>query len=102
MCEWQTLKVVTLQQTIAVDACLADELVLLNGHGVATINSCCNHGNGPAFFNLFPHDSKSKRLAEALGYEVRVKEENGAVFILAQGAEWGQTGCNPNPTGVPG
>jgi len=101
MCEWQTLKVITIRQTLAVDACIAEELELLNAHGVRTINSCCNHGEGPAFFNVLPHDTQSRALAEALGYEVRVKDDNGAVFLISRGIGWGQGGCNPRPTEVP-
>ncbi len=96
MCEWQEdLRTVTISQTHVVDGCLADELELLNSYGVRTINSCCGHGTEEGYFNIHQNDSLSRGIAEGLGYEIRVKEDNGAVYLMQQGIEWGQLARTP-------
>lgn len=50
MCLYGTYKIVRvvnknqLNNHVKVDACIADEVQLLNDEGVVTLNSCCGHG----------------------------------------------------------
>ena len=96
MCEWQEdLRVITVgSETLAVDGCIADEIVLLNGRGIRTINSCCGHGYQQGYINILPCDKVSRQEAEKVGYVIW-EDDKGAVFLTQQGVAWGQGGCRP-------
>lgn len=72
-----------INKKVAVDACIADEIQMLNSKGVRTIGSCCGHGkagqvveytNGFGFWKTYeypPHvliEKESDMLARKLGY----------------------------------
>lgn len=71
------------KNVVAVDACIADEVQILNDKGIKTLGSCCGHGNAGKIidytngFGIWkghehpPHvliDKKSNELAKELGY----------------------------------
>jgi len=69
MCDWGTDVVVRLAHAmpvsgrteIAVDACLAPLVQLLNDHGVHTVGCCCGHGRGEGLV-LFEQDGEQLEL----------------------------------------
>lgn len=75
MCKHGTLKEVRLNRprevsgryVVPVDACIADEIQMLNDIGIITYGCCCGHGE------TFPQclvDISSKEKLEELGYEL--------------------------------
>ena len=80
---YKWVSVINCNSRVKVDACIADEIQMLNDLGIITLGSCCGHGEAGMpveWENDFgrwkgyvqpPHvliDEKSKNLAELLGY----------------------------------
>ena len=72
------------KNVVTVDACIADEVQMLNNEGIKTLGSCCGHGkagrivehtNGFGDWKSHEHpphvliDNKSSELALELGYK---------------------------------
>lgn len=77
MCKWGTrtkIKVIRRANPfvedgwheINVDACIADEVQMLNNKGIITLNSCCGHGKGEPNCLIAP---ESVQKCKELGYE---------------------------------
>ena len=89
MCERDTYRVITVSDTFSADACLAEELVLLNGRGIRTINSCCQHGKKEGFIEI-QRDSTQQALH--VGYDVHVIPEQNLYWVVPRGVDWGRLG----------
>ncbi len=67
MCDKGTTSVVSIQRVVSVDACLTDEIIMLNGRGVRTLSSCCGHGGvSPPSILIHAGDATQARM---LGYD---------------------------------
>lgn len=79
MCKHGTVKYIKLnkprpsgKQIVPVDACIANEVQMLNDKNVITYGCCCGH------FERDPEclvDIKSKEILEQLGYELKCFDE---------------------------
>lgn len=69
MCKRGTDAIVTLNRPrpisgrteIAVDACIAPLVQILNDYGVHTVGCCCGHGNAPGVVH-YMHDGEQREL----------------------------------------
>lgn len=84
---YKKVNIINLNQNknvVAVDACIADEIQMLNNKGIKTLGSCCGHGkagqiveytNGFGDWKSHEHPphvlivKKSNELAQELGYK---------------------------------
>jgi hypothetical protein len=84
MCTHGTDRKITIEQTIVVDDCIADEIIWLNRIGMHTIGCCCSHGAGnPKAYVV----NNCRELAKKYGYEL-YQDENGAEWVLLKGEEF--------------
>ena len=79
MCIHGNLKKTTLEVTVELDACIADEIRQLNQDGVVTVASCCGHGRGEASALIQPSNIDRAR---ALGYTLTVPSDDSYPSVL--------------------
>ncbi|MBQ4899343.1 hypothetical protein KB559_10890 [Paenibacillus sp. Marseille-P2973] len=80
-----TPRMVSGNQVVDVDACIADEIQELNDMGIITIGSCCGHGAD----GEIPHvliEEESVTIANRLGYQfepyLHGKNDYRGVYIV--------------------
>lgn len=68
MCEWGLNKIIEINgRWWRIDACIADEVQLLNSRGIRTIGSCCGHSKFPGRIILSLVDENTVLNARAMG-----------------------------------